>query len=406
MPSVKNAALCCFLLLKTLVLPAQNKAVFIILDGISADVIERVETPFLDEIASSGKYFRCYVGGKKGSYSQSPTVSAAGYNHLLTGTWSNKHNVWDNTIKQPNYNYPTIFRLAGQHQFSTGIFSTWTDNRTKLIGEGMKETGNLKLNYAVDGLELDEVRFPYTPDKLHYYRIDEQVSQEAARHILEYAPDVSWVYLQYTDDVGHLYGDSEQYDEAVKKADAQVGRVWRALQEREKNYNENWLIVVTTDHGRDSVTGKGHGNQSERERTTWLATNAQVINNRITHQPAIVDIMPTLTRHLNITLPAELEMELDGVAFTGKVSVANLNAVKQNHTLVLTWDALDPAGRVEILVATTDNFKKGQPDNYHKVASVPAAFGKARVNVKKFPSDFYKVVLRGRYNTINTWVAN
>ena len=90
---------------------AQKKAVFIILDGIPADVIESVETPTLDAIASKGGYSRAYTGGLEGGYSETPTISAVGYNSLLTGTWANKHNVWGNSIKDPNYNYWNIFRI-------------------------------------------------------------------------------------------------------------------------------------------------------------------------------------------------------------------------------------------------------------------------------------------------------
>ena len=126
----------------------QKKSVFIILDGITADVLEKVETPFLDEIAKQGGYTRAYVGGEKDGYSQSPTVSAVGYNHLLTGTWSNKHNVWDNDINDPNYSYWNIFRIAKtvKPPISTAIFSTWTDNRTKLAGDQLSHAGGIKID--------------------------------------------------------------------------------------------------------------------------------------------------------------------------------------------------------------------------------------------------------------------
>ena len=89
----------------------EKKVVFIIVDGIATDMLKNTETPQLDAIAQDGGYTDAYVGGKKDGYSKTPTISAVGYNSLLTGVWANKHNVWGNSIKDPNYNYPTIFRL-------------------------------------------------------------------------------------------------------------------------------------------------------------------------------------------------------------------------------------------------------------------------------------------------------
>ena len=52
------------------------KAVFIIVDGIPADAVERVSPPNIKSISSTGGYSRAWVGGEKGTYNETPTISA------------------------------------------------------------------------------------------------------------------------------------------------------------------------------------------------------------------------------------------------------------------------------------------------------------------------------------------
>lgn len=297
--------------------PKERKVVFILLDGIPADVLEATNTPYLDEIAGEKGYTRAYVGGEKDGATQSPTISAVGYNSLLTGVWANKHKVWGNSIKAPNYNYWSIFRVAKEHDPSlqTAIFSTWLDNRTKLIGEGLPETGSLQMDYAFDGFELDTVRFPHDEERQYILNIDEMVATETADYIASDAPHLSWVYLEYTDDMGHRFGDSPQMTKAVELADAQVGRIWKSIQAREQAHNEEWLIVITTDHGRTAANGKGHGGQSERERTTWIVTNYPRPLPSFYQNPGIVDIMPSIANFMRLAMPKEIEDGIDGKAF-------------------------------------------------------------------------------------------
>jgi arylsulfatase A-like enzyme len=126
---------------------------------------------------------------------------------------------------------------------------------------------------------------------------------------------LSWIYLEHTDSVGHLFGDGAQMAAAVRNMDRRIGVVWDAIKHRRKRYDEDWLLLVTTDHGRDAATGKGHGGQSTRERTTWIVTNSKRLNNRFERMPAIVDIMPSIATHLGLGIPESVRRQLDGRSF-------------------------------------------------------------------------------------------
>ncbi len=381
-----------------------RKAVFIIVDGIAADVIEQNTPSQLQSIIKEGSYLRAYQGGEKGGYSESPTISAVGYNNILTGVWYNKHNVPDNDILNPNYNYPTIFKLFSDAypNKKTAIFSSWEDNRTKLLGEGLPQTGKLKIDYVFDGYELDTVNFPHS-DPLYMSLIDDRVSEMAAQTIEEKAPDLSWVYLQYTDDMGHKYGDSPEYLLAIQNMDKRIGRIWKAVKDRENKFDEEWLVIITTDHGRDEVSGKGHGGQSDRQRSAWIVANKK-LNNTYSRllKPSAVDILPTIVRFLEIPIPKETSFELDGVPLMGDISIANPSVNYFQGKVDITWVPLNSTGKLNIWGSLTNDKKIGGKDHYKLLGTFAVDSGHAVIPIDDF-SGFYKIVLEAPYNTVNRW---
>ena len=291
------------------------KTLFVVVDGIPADVIERVSTPGIDAVAATGSYQRAYVGGEIGMPTESPTVSAVGYMSLLTGTWSNKHNVRANYGIEPNYAFWDIFRVAKYQAraITTGLFSTWTDNRTILMGDGLEAAGGYKFDFVADGYENDPAFAPALEDVERIQAVDLHVTTLAAKTLLESAPDLSWVYLQHTDDIGHRDGDSPSMDFAVRWVDARVSELWGAVQARSQQFvGEDWLVIITTDHGRTSSNGKGHGGQSDRERTIWIASNSPRMVSPAERSAAIVDIYPTIVEHMRFDIPEEVAAQLDG----------------------------------------------------------------------------------------------
>jgi hypothetical protein len=390
--------------------PKKKKVVFIIADGIPADILEKCPHPFLEKVAGSGGYKRAYVGGEKGGYSQTPTISAVGYNSLLTGTWVNKHNVRDNDIKDPNYYYPSIFRLLKESDSTkkTALFSTWLDNRTKLVGESLPQTGSFAVDFHSDGWELDTLHYPHDNQSSYIHAIDEKVTIDAENCIREEGPDLTWLYLEYTDDMGHRHGESPEFREAIGYTDKQVGRIWNAIKYRQEKFPEDWLLIVTTDHGRDSINAMGHGGQSSRERTTWIVTNAGDLNHYYrNYPPAIVDIMPTIARFMGLAIPRQDLLEIDGTPLTGKLSLVDPRISLTNGQLNIRWKAMEKEGVVKIWLATTNHFKTGGRDEYKLLAQLPVEAQSVQLGVgaAAASSKFYKIVLEAPYNTVNRWVV-
>jgi len=56
-------------------------------------------------------------------------------------------------------------------------------------------------------------------------------------------------------------------------------------------------------------------------------------------------------------------------------------------------------------LATTNNFKTGGKDTYHFLKEVPLQEQQAVIDLKKFPSPFYKIFLEAKNNSVGRWIV-
>lgn len=217
-------------------LSAQTKKVlFIGIDGCRADVMMSSNIPNIQNLINQSIY-------SLDGLSASPTWSGNGWSTMLTGVWHTKHNVQDNNFTSPNYvNYPDFLTRAESYNpnLRTISLGTWTPINDKII-----KNPDVKTNYSTD-LALKNA---------------------AISRLQNDNPDILFVDFSDVDYAGHNYGFSSsvpQYVSTIQITDTYIGEIVNAMKNRTTYNNEDWLVVLTTDHGAVN-NGHGGGNLSER----------------------------------------------------------------------------------------------------------------------------------------------
>ncbi|MBP2268621.1 hypothetical protein J3A64_004085 [Pseudarthrobacter sp. PvP004] len=219
-----------------------------------------------------------------------PTVSGAGWSSIATGVWPDKHNVVDNNFAAPNYGqYPDyLSRLeTSQPKASTLVVGTWSPIPQKVFGE------NVDLRIAGGN--------------------DAGTTAKAMEYLANGNPDSTFIHLDEVDGAGHSYGtEREEYLAALRRVDGQVGEILNAVKNRPGYTSEDWLVVLTSDHGH-TPTG-GHGGSTAAERQTFVIAQGKGIESgSIRNDVKITDIAPSVLKHEGIT--PEAAWNLDGQAF-------------------------------------------------------------------------------------------
>jgi len=263
-------------------LNAQNKVLIIGIDGCRPDALLKANTPNLDKLWKNGAY---------SFNTKTDEISSSGicWTGMLTGVWHEKHNVLTNSYKNPNIKeYPHFFRRIKQAKPELKTYSivTWAPIHKIL----QKDDANM-------------VKSPL---------LDRGVTSKVVRTIRKKDVDVLFLQLDFVDHAGHKHdfsAESKKYLTAIETADKQIGKMIKALKSRKNYENENWLILVSTDHGGSEF---GHGkNIPEHTTTFFIASGSKdVQKGEITKQVYVVDIAVTALKHLGINI--KKEWKLDG----------------------------------------------------------------------------------------------
>lgn len=264
---------------------AVSKVLVIGIDGVRVDILAEAETPNIDKLIAGGFF-------SDRARTNVRTMSGPGWSSMLTGARTDKHLVDSNNFTGNDYaTYPDFLTRLEQvdSSFTTFAAVDWAPL-------GSTESGGPLFSDAIDEL----VFFDGAVEG--YHRAD-SLSVAAAVDRLEYGDvDAAFVYIGDADEVAHATSTfAPEYETAIEVADELVGRLVAAIEARPSYADENWLVLVATDHGRTDEGG--HGGDSDNERTIFfLAHGPSVVPEPIETTPNIVDVAVTALTHLGIDI--------------------------------------------------------------------------------------------------------
>ncbi len=257
------------------------------IDGLLVAGLQAASTPVLDGLIAEGAVtYDAFAGGELGTQTEQPTLSGPGWSSILTGVWIDKHGVIGNGFEGARYDeYPHFFvRLREQSPDAyLSSFTSWQFiNLVILEGE----------DYA------------FTPLVPTAAEGDAAVTAAVVEHMEEQTPDVMFIHLDEADFIGHTEGYSAtvpEYLAAIEMIDTQIGQMLDAVRARPTYATEDWLVLVTTDHGAD---GKGHGGQSDEERAIPIIASGPSVQDGqvISPGPGHTAIPPTVMKHLGLSI--------------------------------------------------------------------------------------------------------
>lgn len=252
--------------------------VFLIsVDGLRADLLDRAPTPNLDMMVRTG-------ARALAARTVRPAVTLPAHASMLSGLTPKKHGVTFNrhTPSAGKMKAPNLLGLVAEH------------GRRAVAFVGKRKL--LQLVPEVEGVRTEHSGYR-DPRVIDAFVEGLEAGAEAPAFTFLHLPDV--------DAAGHEHGwGSPQQLEAVAAADAQVGRVFRAV--HAAGLLRRSTFLVTADHGGH---GKAHGTNHPREyQIEWLAAGVGIRPRaRIEAPVSLLDVVPTVLALLDLPAPADLD---------------------------------------------------------------------------------------------------
>lgn len=265
------------------------KGLFIAIDGLGSDALRAVPTPAMDALRRRGAWtYQSETGDV--------TKSGPNWSSVLTGVWRDRHHVDSNHFWLERLSlYPDIFaRLErARSELETAFVYSWP----KLH----------RFGHEADRRVFDD-----------HEKCRDRCAIEAAKFLLARdTTDFLFVYLLDVDETGHDQGFDPNlpgHRAAIEAVDLAIADLVGQIEARPSYSDEDWIILLTSDHGGGALEPKQHGANVPRERdvpfvVAWIGSSSTAYPGELRPAPRPVDVVPTLLTHFGIALATDSTLD-------------------------------------------------------------------------------------------------
>ncbi|MBT4694705.1 MAG: sulfatase-like hydrolase/transferase [Planctomycetaceae bacterium] len=292
-------ALLVFALSHPLIGAAEPPAKYVLVigvDGLRPDALKKAKTPSFDKLSQQGATsYTCQILGTR--YKKNDTISGPGWSSFLTGVWADKHGVHDNSFKGKHFQeYPHFFaRVKSQFpNYKTAHFVDWAP-----IDEHVVSHADFHNDYK-----------GHQPSDLGTK--DKAIAADASKLIAEKNYRAIVTYFGNCDSAGHGKGfhpSVPSYISAIEAVDGHIAQLLAAIESRPNYQQEDWLILLSADHG-GKGTGHSNGhNIPEILTIPFIASGTNVVRGPIQEQVYVVDIPTTALHHLGVDIAPDWKLD-------------------------------------------------------------------------------------------------
>ncbi|MDK2593466.1 alkaline phosphatase family protein [Pseudoalteromonas obscura] len=279
---------------------ASSHSLLIAIDGLRGDGIENASTPNLDKLIA-GTWAEGYQGAFA-FYAQTMKDAApnSGPNHvgIMTGVTAKKSGVTGNSdVHTGRYaQYPHYQSLLERHSASlnTAYLVTWSTDMQIANEADLKidsnDAGNVNNALKIINGTYESNNWP-----------------KGTR------PDSIFLFLDDVDGAGHaccFTASDTGYVDEIADVDRQIGILLDAIKARPNFAEEDWQIVMTSDHG---GRGSSHGiHAADNYTIPFLVASKTAKQGYLSGIPKNYDAAPTVLAHHGLSVPSNMDGEVRG----------------------------------------------------------------------------------------------